>query len=280
MAFPNMANGVADDLTTAATTTYRIIRVPRASPRLADLVTKSRATRLHILKTDPTALLAQHAVEEALPLEVWHKRFTHPEITVLVCVATPSTTTDVSAPLGSTNIASNTGIPDHETTTLLLEREWVAVAALRGPVTYEDYYVTPDMGLPVPVDPETEARWHVFDLYTAPPHRGKGLARKLVTACIATAVARTQHPDATQPLRKARIRLFMNPANAWLIRVYESMGFKAEGKVTLEEGFRVNCLDESIPAGTSETEEGRARWHTRFGLAMERVVQVEHTQAL
>ena len=282
----------------AATPTYRIIRVPNVSSQLAELVTKSRTTRLHALKTDPTAFLARHDVEEALPMEVWHKRLTNPDITVLVCVATHDSS--LTAPSTTSIDANKKGVDEEEQVRALLEGEWIAVAALRS-MKYEEYYASPGMCLPVPEHPEAEARWHVFDLYTLPSHRGRGIAKQLVKACIATALSyskgsSSQHrfskdssfQGASQPLTpsgpseksksvpvsKARIRLFMNPKNVWLIKVYEGMGFVAAGKVTLTEGFRANCMDESLPVGTEETEEGRAKWHTRFGMAMEQVVDL------
>ncbi|KAJ4337484.1 hypothetical protein N0V87_004630 [Didymella glomerata] len=294
MATTSPTNGAASDPPKAAAvpTAYKIIRVPRASSRLADLVTKVRATRLCALKTDPTAFLAQHAVEEALPMDAWHARLTNPQVTVLACVAavsppTPGSETVAAAAeeeQGEAEYADLDSALGSETdVNLLLEGEWLAVAALRGPMAYEDYYVTPDMGLPVPEHPEAEARWHVYDLYTVPSQRGQGLARSLVEACISTAVGfskalKQEHTvacgRAEDAVRKVRVRLFMNPKFAWLVRMYESVGFAVAGKITLIEGFRANYMDESIPAGTDETPEGRAKWHTRFGLAMERVVDL------
>ncbi len=260
-------------------TIYKIICVPRASPRLADLVIKSRSTRLHALETDPTSFLSQHAIESALPLSVWHKRLSNPETTILACVATTTTT--------GNNV-------DDETT--LLEGQWVGFAAVRGPMKYSDYYVTPDMNLPIPENPHVEARWHVYDLYTLPAHRGRGLAKLLVNACIDTAVQYTRllalSPRAYEGLRTdnggggdssvstdeklqfARIRLFMDPKNAWLITVYENLGFRGAGRVTLEEGFRANALDESVPDDTRVNEEMERLWHARFGVAMEQVVGI------
>ena len=66
----------------------------------------------------------------------------------------------------------------------------------------------------------------------------------------------------------------MNPKNAWLITVYEKMGFVKAGMVTLAEGFKANSMDESIPANTRETKELVGVWHTRYGLAMEQVVKI------
>lgn len=261
---------------------YKIIRIPKRSPRLADLVTKSRSARLHALETDPTSFLSLHATESALPLHVWEKRLCDPEITVLACVVVYPT---ISATHTSTNINTNANGSDSteylDDETALLSGDWVGFAAVRGPMSEEEYYTTPDMGLPVPERPEEENRWHVFDLYTLPAHRGRGLARRMVGECVAVAVegiSRTAASDEdgadVRGIEKARIRLFMNPKNPWLVKMYEGLGFEVVGKVTLEEGFRANKLDDSIPADTGGSEELERMWHTRFGLAMERVVGI------
>jgi ribosomal protein S18 acetylase RimI-like enzyme len=245
------------------TITYKIIHVPKTSPQLADIVTKTRTTRLHTLETDPTSWLSNHAAELALPISVWERRLTSPDITIFVCIAT----------------SSDEHGRDPETN--LLQSEWAGFAALRGPMKYEDYYASPDMGLPIPASPEEEGRWHMYDLYTLPKHRGQGVARKLIEECVATAVKYTGGcepalaPSAHNPeVKHARIRLFMNPKNVWLITVYENMGFVKAGKVTLAEGFRANSMDESIPANTRDTKEMVDVWHTRYGLAMEQVVKI------
>jgi GNAT superfamily N-acetyltransferase len=246
------------------TSTYKIIHVPKTSPRLAEIVTKTRATRLHTLETDPTSWLSNHAAESSLPISVWERRLTSPDVTILVCIAN----------------SSNEDGRDPETN--LIHSEWAGFAALRGPIKYEDYYVTPDMGLPIPASPKEELRWHLYDLYTLPKHRGQGVARRLIEECVATAVRHTEGSEPTlapsthtPEVKHAGIRLFMNPKNAWLITVYESMGFVKAGKVTLTEGFMANSMDESIPANTRETKEMIDLWHTRFGLAMEQVVKIK-----
>ncbi|KAJ8106482.1 hypothetical protein OPT61_g9507 [Boeremia exigua] len=229
---------------------YKIVRIPRASPNFADLVTKSRTFRLHALETDTTSFLSPYAVESALPLSVWHKRLSNPEVTTLVCVAT-------------------TAPSDANDETLLIEGQWVGFAAVRGPMKYKDYYASPEMQLPIPENPHTEARWHVYDLYTSAAHRGRGLAARLGNACIALAVEHTraltlpspahgvtlpstQEPNAatSAELQHARIRLFMNPKYTWLVSGYESQGFRVAGRVSFEEGFRANAAEESIPEDT------------------------------
>lgn len=242
-------------------TTYRVIRVPKTSPRLPDLVAKFRTARLSALQTDPTSFASQHAIEAALPLQVWTKRFSR-DSTILICVAT------------------RTDAAPADDETCLIEGEWAGFAAVRGPMSYDDFYYSPDMGLPIPESPDAEARWYVHDLYTLPAHRGHGLAKKLVNACISTAIEKTKaHPHAVTPPRNssveaARIRLFMNPKNTWLVAMYERFGFRAAGRVTLREGFRANALEESVPDDTESTEALRTFWHTRTGLAMEQVVRI------
>ncbi|UPX20844.1 uncharacterized protein EKO05_0011061 [Ascochyta rabiei] len=240
-------------------TTYKFIRVPRTSARFAELVTKFRITRLAALETDPASFVSQHATERALPLEIWTKRFSR-DATILICVASNDTT-----PL------------DDETA--LIEGEWAGFAALRGPLKYEDYYFSPDMNLAIPENPQTEARWYLYDLYTKPLHRGRGLAKKLVNTCTELAIESTRTLrslplDNDASLQKARILLFMNPKNAWLVRMYEGFGFRGTGRVTMTEGFRAGALHESLPSDTESTEELRRFWHTRVGLAMEQVVSV------
>ncbi|KAJ4331670.1 hypothetical protein N0V95_009839 [Ascochyta clinopodiicola] len=166
---------------TASTTptTYKFICVPRTSPRFAELVTKFRATRLSALETDPASFVSQHATELALPLEIWTKRFSR-DATVLICVASSS----ASPPL------------DDETA--LIEGEWAGFAALRGPLKYEDYYFSPAMNLAIPENPQVEARWYIYDVYTAPAHRGRGLAKKLINTCVELAV------EGTKTLREKR----------------------------------------------------------------------------
>lgn len=254
------------------TPSYRIIPVPRASSRLADLVAKSRSARLHALQTDPDSFVATHRVESALPLSVWKNRLTNPDTTVLACVSTCADDTD-------------------DDVQLLLEREWIALAAVRGPLHQAEYYATPAMGLVPPACPAAETRWHVYDVYTLPSHRGRGLAKRIVAACIRLALSLsraspfssapqmeddtdviTQHDADKNVTTHARIRLFTDPRTPWLVTMYTNLGFVAAGHVTLHEAVCANGLQESIPPDTRATRELDARWHTRRGLALERVV--------
>jgi GNAT superfamily N-acetyltransferase len=176
------------------------------------------------------------------------------ETTILICVAT-------------------SGIPlaDEDT---LIQGEWVGFAAVRGPISYKDYYESADQGLPVPADPNVETRWHVYDLYTLPSHRGRGLAKKLIAGCVDTAVELTRNSSHDHQLLIARIRLFMDRRKAWLVKMYEGLEFEGVGLVTLTEAIRANAFYESLPEDSQSTEELRHKWHARNGLAMERIVHI------
>lgn len=153
----------------------------------------------------------------------------------------------------------------------------MAFAGARGPLSYEEYYPVPEMQQPIPANPDAEARWHIYDLYTFPAHRGRGIARKLGAACMATVseISATLKDGGGDRLRRARIRLFVNPKNKPLVETYERLGFKASGRITLREGFEANGMGESVPAeGTMSAEEFERMFDTRIGLAMERVVEI------
>lgn len=240
-------------------TTYKIIRVPRNSPRLTYLINKIRTTRLNALENDPGSFLSKYSVESALPISVWTKRISS-ETSTLICVATDR----------------KSALLDDESA--LIESEWAGFAAVRGPMEYEDYYPSPDMGLQIPSNPSEETRWHIYDLYTLPAHRGRSLAKQLMNSCIEVAAEHTKglcnSKSKEMSFPTARIRLFMDPKNIWLCKMYEGLGFRASGKVTLAEGFRANIMDGSVPEDTQSTEELRSIWHTRFGLAMEQIIRV------
>lgn len=256
---------------------YKILPLPQTSPQLPALVAKFRSSRLAALQTDPASFVSKYEIEAELPMEVWEKRV-NGDTVVLVCVVDDSTS---SITPGSSSTSGGDG---DDSTTTLLTSPWASSAALRGPMTHESYYASPDMNLPVPENPLLEARWHVFDLYTLPAHRGRGLAARLVRECVSVAVGMTSSFAAVTttttsvtpppPPTHARIRLFMNPSNTWLRKMYENCGFAGVGRVTIEEGFRANGLDESVPADVGSTEALRRVWRTRVGLAMERVVEV------
>jgi ribosomal protein S18 acetylase RimI-like enzyme len=224
---------------------YTVIRIPATSPRIDELVTRFREVKLAALKADPTAFL-NYEVESKHPDPVWKDRL-DAKFAYLVCVKT----TD----------------PDLSPEDALLSGDWAGYSAVRERVSIEEYYAHEDMGQPVPDHPELETRWHIYDLYTMPAHRGRNVAKKLIDGCIAL-VERAIATDGADS-RRARIRLMVNPANVWLVKWYGKFGFKDSGMATLRQGFTANGWENSVPANSREVEELRNKWEKPYGLIME-----------
>lgn len=233
-------------------TEYTIYRIPASSPRFSDLVLKFRDTKLAALEAEPNGFATKHADEVLHPVETWQQRLAAPA-TVLICVA-------------NSDESSSVTMED-----VLLSGEWVGMATIRGSLPYSTFHI-PDSGQPVPSDPDLETRWHLCNLYTLQAHRGRGLAKKLVNASIEAARDQTGALDGGDKL-KARIRLFCNPEKTFLVTMYKRMGFQEAGMITLKEAFVANGDAELIPEDTW-SEEKRGTWERRYGLSMEKIVEV------
>jgi GNAT superfamily N-acetyltransferase len=227
---------------------YTILRLPPASPHIA----KFRDTKLAALKTDPGEWIYPHSSEAKHSLSVWKTRLARPA-SVFVCVATPDT-----------NLSTEDA---------LIQGDWVGFVAIRGPMTYDAYYASPGMEQPVSEDPDAETRWHLYDFYVFPAHRGHGIARKLMAACVADA---GESSDTTNEggIKRARIRIFVNAKKAGLMDTYRRWGFRESGIACIREGLTANGMSESVPQDTTSTEELRAFFETRVGTAMEKIVDL------
>ncbi|KAF2259868.1 hypothetical protein CC78DRAFT_45258 [Lojkania enalia] len=234
-------------------TGYTIIRTPTSSPRLLELASKFRETKLGALEAEPNGFAVKHAKEILHPLAIWQQRLAAPS-TVLICVAT----TDA--------------ISDESDENQLLSGDWVGMATIRGPLPYTTFHL-PESGQPIPDDPELETRWHLCNVYTSQAHRGKGIGRRLIDTGILFAQEQTRTLEGKKRLN-ARVRLFCNPEKAWIMNMYKGMGFEEAGKCTLREAFFANGDGQLVPADTSSTEKARQTWERRYGLAMERIIAV------
>jgi GNAT superfamily N-acetyltransferase len=229
---------------------YTIIRFPTQSLHIASLVTKYRDFKLAALKNDPSAFVQRYDIESRLPLSVWHTRLTT-RSTTLICVATTKSVSDSEE--------------------ALLAGEWVGIEAVIGPLPFEEYHTAfADAAPSAPQIPDHETRWHIYDLYVSPAHRGHGIAGMLRERLFAVIARET----AALGARAARMRLLVNPKNIWVVEWDRRSGFEKHVMVTLKEGFTANGMRESVAEDTGSTEELRALWETRYGLCMERVMDV------
>lgn len=235
--------------------TYTVLRIPTQSTRLSELVNKLRDTRLAALQAEPGGFAVKYEDEILHHASVWLRRLTGPLTEILVCVATIEPLKD--------------GDEDEDT---LLKGDWVGLATLNGPIPYSAYQL-PESGQPVSERPELETRWHMCNLYTSQAHRGRGLAKRLINASIASAQEHTRNLEGGANM-KARIRLFCNPSKAHVVGLYKGIGFSEAGLCTLREAFIANGDESLIPDDIGDSEESRYTWLRRYGLAMERVVDV------
>ncbi|KAF2035130.1 hypothetical protein EK21DRAFT_96910 [Setomelanomma holmii] len=190
-----------------------------SSPRLTELGFKFRDTKLAALKADPGSFVQRYDLEVLQPVSVWQAHLAR-QITILACV-----------------VVEDACLSPEDA---LLNNEWAGFAAIRGPMTMEDYYPLPDIGQPL-----WEGQLNVATEDT------RGMNKQ-----------------------RARMRLFVNPKTTWLVAAYRQGGFQDSGMVTLREGFIANGMDESIPSDTTSTPELRVQWETRYGLAMEKIIEI------
>jgi ribosomal protein S18 acetylase RimI-like enzyme len=237
-----------------STLSYTILRIPVDTSQLIELSAKFRDTKLAALQAEPTGFAVKFEEEILHPLSLWQQRLSAPS-TILVCLA-------------EYGVGKGEGTDEER----LLAQEWVGMGTIRGPLTYAMFHL-PESGQPIPENPELETRWHFCNLYTSAAHRGRGLAKRLNIAALEYAREQTRALEGGDHM-KARIRLFMNPEKVWLVNIYKGMEFKEAGKCTLGEAFVANGDAELVPKDTVSSEELRGKWNRRYGLAMERIVEV------
>jgi ribosomal protein S18 acetylase RimI-like enzyme len=108
-------------------------------------------------------------------------------------------------------------------------------------MTYDAYYASPVMQQTIPQDPDAEARWHMYDFYAFPAHRGHGIARKLVAACVA-AVRESSIAIGQESIKRAKIRIFVNAQITGLVDTYKRWGFRESGTANIREGLTANGM--------------------------------------
>ncbi|OAL03540.1 hypothetical protein IQ06DRAFT_291303 [Phaeosphaeriaceae sp. SRC1lsM3a] len=231
---------------------YTVLRVPVASPRINEIVAKFRDTRLAAIKSDPSSSFVTYEVEIQHPLSVWQARL-FGGLACLVCVVNADLT-----------------LPPEDA---LLSGDWAGYVFIKERVTYEEYYEFPAMKQGIPEDPELETRWHIFDLFISPDHRGRSAGSMVVEGSLA-AIRDALRLDGSGP-KRARVRLIANSKKEWLLRWYRRFGFLDRGSATLVQGFKANGWNVSIPEDNDSTEELKAVWHNPIGRVMEIVIDVD-----
>ncbi|KAH7382675.1 hypothetical protein DE146DRAFT_760509 [Phaeosphaeria sp. MPI-PUGE-AT-0046c] len=231
---------------------YSILRVPVASPRINEIVAKFRETRLAAIIADPSSSFVSYDVENQHPSSVWQARL-FGGMACLVCVA-------------NANLALT---PEDA----LLSGDWAGYVFIKERVSFEEYYEFPEMRQVIPENPDLETRWHIFDLFISPDHRGRSAGTKIIQGSLAAVrdTLRSEGPGT----KRARVRLMANSKKEWLLQWYRRFGFMDRGTATLSQGFMANGWGASLPEDTDSTEELKAKWHSPVGAVLEMVIDVD-----
>ncbi|KAL3423329.1 GNAT family [Phlyctema vagabunda] len=221
---------------------YSVHRLPSDSPDLAFFAGRFSALRLNALAASPDSFSSNFTIESAITPADWIARVSQPQKHIFLCVAHP---------------------PDTPAEQQTLNRgEWVGKVTLLGPLSKHSFELPKSgRGDAGPLGAEDdETRWQMTALYTSAAHRGRGLAKMLIAGAV-------QFASTEGRPEPARVRIFINPTNGLVKRLYESLGFIIAGTVTLKEAFRQNGDASLLPAdgGVSDPE----KWDTWVGTIME-----------
>ncbi|KAF7317381.1 N-acetyltransferase domain-containing protein [Mycena chlorophos] len=196
---------------------------PRTHPtRPADLaaIAQRYATfRIEALTTSPKAFGSTLALETGFTAEQWAAKIWRADAVVIVCVAHPR---DVAP-----NASSAACI-------------WVASAILRGPMSVEEYRLSPASTDVVLGTDEDETRWQMTAVFASAAHRGRGLGKLLIQGAKDHALAYTSSRTQSSSTQRVRVRALVHPDNATVLGLYAKMGFVDVARTTGKEAYRTN----------------------------------------
>ena len=213
--------------------TYSIMRLDRTAADLPSMAEKYRGLRLFAIETNPENFASTFELEASRSTEDWVERLCRTGVDHFVAIAHGPDRID----------------------------EFVGQVVVFGPMALDAYALPPEASEPVNqrVNKQSETRWQLTALYTAPRHRGKGLAKMLCSAAF-------NHAMNYELDKKARMRLFLRPDNIAALKLYEDLGYVNGGRVTLAEAMVLNGDKDLLPEDHSD-----ASYHDRYGLVMVKV---------
>ena len=197
-------------------------------------VQKYRDLRLKALKTAPGSFSSTYEIESAFTEADWRRILTAPDREIFICAATPL----------------NQDSSD-------LDAVWIGQVTLRGPLSLENFILSPESGEPPQKSDAEEERWQMLSLFTLPEHRGNGLGASLCQNALDYLRTCRSSPLGVQ------VRLIVKKGNHITVKLYERLGFSEAGLATLAEALVVNGDAHLLPADNSGP-----KYNTRAGLIM------------
>ncbi|KUJ22441.1 uncharacterized protein LY89DRAFT_680588 [Mollisia scopiformis] len=223
--------------------TYKIHHLPTSDATLLPfLAGKFASLRLSALTVSATAFSSTFEIESAFTSSQWINRLKRPLVHTFVAVA------------------YGAGTPPEQQT--IDAGDWIGSATLLGPFPKEMYELK-ESGGPVIGNDEVETRWQMTAVYNSPAHRGKGIAKMLISG--ASEYAALQSGQG----RSTRIRIMIHPNNVVVKKLYYDLGFVDAGSTTLAEAYFSNGDTDLLPPDGGASDPGK--YHLRAGLIMEKV---------
>ena len=221
---------------------YKVHHLPTSDPALLSfLAGKFAALRLSALTVSAAAFSSTFAIESAFTAPQWIARLKRQHVHTFIAVAyAPSTK------------------PEEQT---IDAGDWVGSATLLGPSPKHKYYLT-ESGGPEPGDDDVEGKWQMTAVYNSPEHRGKGIAKMLISGALDFA-------EAADIQSQTRVRIMIHPLNVVVKKLYDGLGFVDAGICTLAEAYISNFDDNMLPADLERS--NPEKYWLRRGLIMERL---------
>lgn len=216
-----------------------ILLIPKAFPsssHLDSIVERYKSVRLHGLQADPVSFSSTYEEESRFSHDTWLSRVQNPLGKTLVSVVTAHQQPASEPPTHSSGARNDDAVLQG-----LLQKEWVGIVTLLGPVRFPseqggqqpsvrpwDVYIKDgNYSLPL-TDPEPDnfkgahVVYLVVGLFVLPHARRRGHARRLVEASV-----KAVYDEATMfGAVKASITVQVEPGNVNARRLYESVGFE------------------------------------------------------
>jgi GNAT superfamily N-acetyltransferase len=222
---------------------YKVHLLPASDPALLPfLAGKFASLRLSALTVSAPAFSSTFEIESAFKASDWIERLQRPLVHYVIAVA----------------YAPNTK-PEQQT---IDAGDWIGSATLIGPITKEAYEI-PESGGPEIGRDDVETRWQMTAVFNIPMHRGKGIAKILISAALEFA------GNESGKQQKSRTRIMIHPRNIAVKKLYEGLGFVDAGKCTLAEAYLSNGDANMLPLDGGASDPGK--YHLRQGIIMEKV---------
>lgn len=220
-----------------------VILIPKDFPSLPhrqETVNRYKQLRLHGLKVDPASFSSTHEQESQFSHETWQDRILNHGSKTFVAV----TRSDVSLGEPSNLPSSGKREESHGALKRLLEKEWVGIVTLLGPVGIPEQRVgsSPPSAKPwqmfikdgkyqiPPSVPATEdlkgahVVYLIVGMFVLPHSRRKGHARRLLDAAAKAVQVEAQ----MRGTAKATITVEVQSSNAKGKQLYERAGYNVE----------------------------------------------------